>query len=87
MITNLFKRDGKIKIMSFFFKKNVLKQIQENESEIKEINNFLSSDECNDFIEYFNNLKEKSIGKSQYIEREESTKIFFNFDQSKELNN
>ena len=53
MITNLFKRDGKIKIMSFFLKKNVLKQIQENESEIKEINNFLSRDECNDFVEYF----------------------------------
>ena len=87
MIINLFKKDGKIKIMSIFFEKNVLKQIQENESEIKEINNFLSSDECNDFIEYFNNLKEKSIGKSQYIEREESTKIFFNFDQSKELKN
>jgi hypothetical protein len=73
--------------MSTFFEKNVLKQIQENESEIKEINNFLSSDECNDFVEYFNNLKEKSIGKSQYIEREESTKIFFNFSQSKELKN
>ena len=54
MIINLFKKDGKIKIMSIFFEKNVLKQIQENESEIKEINNFLSSDECNDFIEYFN---------------------------------
>ena len=64
-----------------------LKQIQENESEIKEINNFLSSDDCNDFVEYFNNLKEKSIGKSQYIEREESTKIFFNFSQSKKLKN
>ena len=42
--------------MSFFFKKNILKQIQENESEIKEINNFLSSDDFNDFVESFNNL-------------------------------
>ena len=73
--------------MSTFFANNVLKKIQENESEVKEINNFLTEDECNNFIEYFNNLKEKSIGKSQYVEREESTKIFFKFDQSKELKN
>ena len=73
--------------MSTFFANNVLKKIQENESEVKEINNFLTEDECNNFIEYFNNLKEKSIGKSQYVEREESTKIFFKFDQSNELKN
>ena len=71
--------------MSTFFSNNVLKKIKENESEAKVINNFLTEDECNNFIEYFNNLKEKSIGKSQYVEREESTKIFFKFDQSNEL--
>lgn len=73
--------------MSTFFSNNVLKKIKENESEVKVINNFLTEDECNNFIEYFNNLKEKSIGKSQYVEREESTKIFFKFDQSNELKN
>ena len=73
--------------MSTFFANNVLKKIKENESEVKEIKNFLTEDECNNFIEYFNNLKEKSIGKSQYVEREESTKIFFKFDQSNELKN
>ena len=73
--------------MSTFFSNNVLKKIKENESEVKVINNFLTEDECNNFIEYFNNLKEKSIGKSQYVEREESTKNFFKFDQSNELKN
>ena len=38
-------------------------------------------------FQYFNNLKEKSIGKSWYVEREKSTKIFFKFDQSNELKN
>jgi hypothetical protein len=71
--------------MSDFFKQDVLNKIKDNESDIKEIDNFLSKDESNNFIEYFQNLKEKSIGKSQYIEREESTKIFFKFDQSQEL--
>jgi hypothetical protein len=71
--------------MSNFFKQDVLKKIKENESDIKEIDNFLSNDEINNLIEYFKNLKEKSIGKSQYIEREESTKVFFKFDQSQEL--
>jgi len=82
---NLFKKDGKNKVMSDFFKQDVLNKIKDNESDIKEIDNFLSKDESNNFIEYFQNLKEKSIGKSQYIEREESTKIFFKFDQSQEL--
>ena len=81
MSINLFKKDGKNKVMSIFFEKDVLKKIQENESEVKEINNFLSEDDCNSFLEYFNNLKDKSIGKSQYIEREESTKIFFQLDR------
>ena len=85
MNINIYKKDGKNKFMSNFFKKDVLKKIKDNESDINEINNFLSKDECDNFIEYFKNLKKKSIGKSQHIEREESTKTFFKLDQSKEL--
>ena len=72
-------------MMHNFFENSVLKKIKENESGIKEVNNFLSEDECNNLVEYFNNLKKKSIGKSQYIEREESTKVFFKLDQSNEI--
>ena len=43
--------------MSTFFQQ-CPKKIKENESEVKVINNFLTEDECNNFIEYFNNLKE-----------------------------
>jgi len=87
MNINSFKKDGKNKIMSILFENSVLKKIKENESGINEVNNFLSEDECNNLVEYFNNLRIKSIGKSQYIEREESTKIFFKLDQSKEIKN
>ena len=87
MNINSFKKDGKNKIMSILFENSVLKKIKENESGINEVNNFLSADECNNLVEYFNNLRIKSIGKSQYIEREESTKIFFKLDQSKEIKN
>ena len=71
--------------MSNFFDKEILKKIKENESDIKLIKNFISKEECLYFVDYFRNLKNKSVGKSQAIDREESTKIFFDFDQSNEL--
>ena len=71
--------------MNKFFDKKVLEQIKLNESDVVEITNFLSKQECEHFFDYFTNLKKKSIGKSQFIEREESTKIFFSLDQSNEL--
>jgi len=85
MNINTFKKDGNNKFMNNFFNEKVLEQIKKNESEVTEINNFLSKQECDYFLDYFVNLKNKSIGKSQFIEREESSKIFFKLDQSKEL--
>ena len=71
--------------MSSFFSEKILKQIKSNESDTVEINNFLSKQECDYFLDYFTNLKNKSIGKSQFIEREESSKIFFKFDLKNKL--
>ena len=82
---NTFRKGGSNKFMSSFFSEKILKQIKSNESDTVEINNFLSKQECDYFLDYFTNLKNKSIGKSQFIEREESSKIFFKLDQSKEL--
>ena len=64
--------------MSSFFDQNILEEIKKNESPPVQIENFLSLSECENLINYFRNLKNKSVGKSQYIEREESTKIFLN---------
>ena len=71
--------------MTEFFKSEILEKIKQNESETTQINDFLSVDECKFFLDYFRNLKNKSIGKSQYIEREESTKIFFDLNQTNEI--
>ncbi len=71
--------------MSPFFDRNILREIKKNESPPVQIENFLSSKECTNLINYLRNLKDKSIGKSQYIEREESTKIFFKLDQTLEI--
>ena len=75
----------KLNFMSSFFDHNILEEIKKNESPPVTIDNFLSSTECENLINYFRNLKNKSVGKSQYIEREESTKIFFKLDQSTEI--
>tara|TARA_Y100000389_G_scaffold204648_1_gene258575 strand:+ start:1754 stop:2662 length:909 start_codon:yes stop_codon:yes gene_type:complete len=71
--------------MSSFFEPEVLKEIKKCETGVNEIENFLDISECSEILDYFRNLKNKSIGKSQSVEREESTKIFFDFDQSDKL--
>ena len=73
--------------MSSFFDPDILKQIKQYETGVNVIENFVSQDECAELLDYFRNLKNKSVGKSQSVEREESTKIFFNFEQSKKLLN
>ena len=67
--------------MSSFFDPDILKQIKQYETGVNVIENFVSQDECAELLDYFRNLKNKSVGKSQSVEREESTKIFFNFEQ------
>ena len=71
--------------MSNFFSKKVFKEIKKFESDPTIKKNFLSKNECVELINYFRNLKNKSIGKSKSIDREESTKIFFDFNKSKLL--
>ena len=71
--------------MSNFFSEKVLKEIKKTESEIVMKKKFLSENECKELLEYFRNLKNKSIGKSKSVDREESTKIFFGFHQSEFL--
>ena len=73
--------------MSSFFDKNILEKIKEHETGVNVIENFLTKNECNELLVYFRNLKNKSVGKSQSVEREESTKIFFDFNQSDKLLN
>ena len=71
--------------MSNFFSEKVLKEIKKLESEIVNKKKFLSENECKEFLEYFKNLKNKSVGKSKSVDREESTKIFFDLNQSELL--
>ena len=73
--------------MSSFFDKNILEKIKEHETGVNNIENFLTQNESDELLDYFRNLKNKSVGKSQSVEREESTKIFFDFEQSKRLLN
>ena len=73
--------------MKDFFEKNTLKKIKDSETGISEVKNFLSIKECEEVLSYLRNLSNKSSGKSQLVEREESTKIFFNFDQSPIIKN
>ena len=68
--------------MSNFFSEKVLKEIKKFESETVIKKKFLSKNECRELLEYFRNMKNKSIGKSKSVDREESTKIFFDFHQS-----
>ena len=71
--------------MTEFFEKKTLEKIKDNETGIHEIRNFISKDDCTEILEYFRNLKNKSLGKSQSIDREESTKIFFDFSYDEKL--
>ncbi len=85
MNISIFKKDGNKIDMKDFFNTNILDKIKKNESPPVQIENFLSLAECQNLINYFRNLKNKSVGKSQFIEREESTKIFFKLDQTQEI--
>lgn len=73
--------------MREFFDENILKKIKDLEFGVSEFKNFLSNRECEEVLNYLRNLSNKSSGKSQLVEREESTKIFFNFEQSIILKN
>jgi len=68
--------------MSNFFSEKIFKEIKKTESEVVMKKKFLSENECKKLLEYFKNLKNKSVGKSKSVDREESTKIFFDFHQS-----
>ena len=71
--------------MNNFFPEKILIKIKKFESNPTKKKSFLSENECKEFLDYFTNLKNKSLGKSQLVNREESTKIFFDFDQSANL--
>ncbi len=71
--------------MNKFFTNDTLKEIQKYETGINESESFISPDDCEELLEYFRNLKNKSVGKNQSVDREESTKIFFDFNQSDKL--
>tara|TARA_Y100000780_G_C13579839_1_gene376296 strand:+ start:19 stop:921 length:903 start_codon:yes stop_codon:yes gene_type:complete len=68
--------------MSDFFSENVLKEIKKTESEVLKKKNFLAVNEIKELLEYLRSMKNKSVGKSKLVDREESTKIFFDFNQS-----
>ena len=71
--------------MDNFFSEKVFKVIRKLESETVNKKKILSENECKELLEYFKNIKNKSIGKSKSIDREESNKIFFDFNQSELL--
>lgn len=73
--------------MSNFFHKNTLKKIIEHESPPTIKENFLSKDECKYFLNLFRKMRIKSVGKSKFVNREESTKIFFDFNMNKKTKN
>ena len=71
--------------MTNFFSSTIINKIKENESEVFKKKNFLDSAEIKTLLEYLRNLKNKSVGESKLVDREESTKIFFDFNQSEFL--
>ena len=50
--------------MSSFFDKNILEKIKEHETGVNIIENFLTQNECDELLDYFRNLKNKSVGNS-----------------------
>ena len=71
--------------MSNFFPENILKEIKKTESDVFIKKKFLSNTESEELLEHLRILKNKSVGKSKSVDREESTKIFFDFNQSEFL--
>ena len=62
--------------MSDFFNKNTLEQIKKNESRPKKISNFLQEDFCKEPLNFRKSQSKKMV------DREESTKVPFVFDES-----
>ena len=62
-----------------FFKKEILSKIHENLSPPGEVDNFLEDNEIKIILEYMNSLKDNMV------DRDESTKISFNFNDHKIL--
>lgn len=67
--------------MKTFFTPSTLEKIKKNESNPFKINNFLSVDETTDLLNYRNSISKRMV------DREESTKIPFNWNDSKILDN
>ena len=70
--------------MKSFFSENVLKEILKSENDPQNINNFINKEDCNELLELRKSIKNKMV------DREESTKVAFNFEQadiSKKLKN
>tara|TARA_B100000767_G_C19689307_1_gene503242 strand:- start:249 stop:1157 length:909 start_codon:yes stop_codon:yes gene_type:complete len=70
-----------------FFNKDILKKIIKNESPPCVKENFLSKEECKYFLNLFQKMSNKSIGENRFVNREESTKIFFDFNMNKKTKN
>lgn len=73
--------------MENFFKIDVLNKIKNLETGVNCVEKFISKNEAEEILDYLRNLKNKSVGKSKAVEREESTKIFFDFNQTQKLKN
>jgi len=71
--------------MNNFFSDDILKKIKKHETGAKCIDNFISKDDVEEILNDLRNTKNKSVGKSKLVEREESTKIFFEFNQTEKL--
>ncbi len=65
--------------MKNFFSPTVLEEIKKNESDPLKINNFLSDHEIKEILNYRNSSSKRMV------DREESTKIPFNWDDSELL--
>ena len=73
--------------MENFFTTDVLNKIQNLETGVNCVEKFISKNESEEILDYLRNLKNKSVGNSKAVEREESTKIFFDFNQTQKLKN
>ena len=73
--------------MENFFKIDVLNKIKNLETGVNCVEKFISKNEAEEILDYLRNLKNKSVGKRKAVEREESTKIFFDFNQTQKLKN
>ena len=71
--------------MSVLFSPPILEKIKSHETGINCIENFISTSDAEEILDHLRNLKNKSVGKSKSVDREESTKIFFEFHQTEKL--